>query len=201
MERAIENGAEVLFATTAPLISACRKTAAKYPNVKILNCAVSMPYTGVRTYYSRIYEGKFISGAIAGAMSRSDRIGYIASSPIFGVPAGINAFALGAQMTNPRARVSLKWFCVEGDALEELRREGVDTISTLDIPLPGHEQGRWGLFQLAMTAAPSCWPPPTGHGAHSMCAFAAASSTARGITSTPSTAHRRSTTGGACPAA
>lgn len=148
MERAIENGAEVLFATTAPLISACRKTAAKYPNVKILNCAVSMPYTGVRTYYSRIYEGKFISGAIAGAMSRSDRIGYIASSPIFGVPAGINAFALGAQMTNPRARVSLKWFCVEGDALEELRREGVDTISTLDIPLPGHEQGRWGLFQL-----------------------------------------------------
>jgi hypothetical protein len=93
MEKVIENGAEVIFATTAPLIAACRKTAAKYPNVKILNCSISMPYTGVRTYYSRIYEGKFISGAIAGAVSKSDRIGYIASSPIFGVPAGIKVVA------------------------------------------------------------------------------------------------------------
>ncbi|MBP3699475.1 MAG: BMP family ABC transporter substrate-binding protein, partial [Oscillospiraceae bacterium] len=148
MEKAIENGAEVIFATTAPLIAACRKTAAKYPNVKILNCSISMPYTGVRTYYSRIYEGKFISGAIAGAVSKRDRIGYIASSPIFGVPAGINAFALGLQMTNPRARVSLKWSCLAGDPLAELRSEGVDTISTLDIPLPGWEHGRWGLFRI-----------------------------------------------------
>ena len=46
-------------------------------------------------------RGKFITGAIAGAMTKSDRIGYIASNPIFGVPAGINAFALGARLTNP----------------------------------------------------------------------------------------------------
>ena len=148
MEQAITNGADVLFATTAPLISACRKIAAKYPHVKILNCSISMPYTGVRTYYSRIFEGKFISGAIAGAISRSDTIGYIASSPIFGVPAGINAFALGAQMTNPRARISLKWSCIDGDPVTELLEEGVDTVSTLDIPLPGWEKGRWGLFRL-----------------------------------------------------
>ena len=148
METAIRNGAEVIFATTAPLIDACRKTAAKYPNVKILNCSISMPYTGVRTYYSRIYEGKFISGAIAGAVSKSDRIGYIASYPIFGVPAGINAFALGAQLTNPRARVELKWSCVPGDPLGELVEQGVDLISTLDIPMPGWEKGLWGTFRV-----------------------------------------------------
>ena len=148
MEQAIANGADVLFATTAPLISACRKIAAKHPHVKILNCSISMPYTGVRTYYSRIFEGKFISGAIAGAISQSDTIGYIASSPIFGVVAGINAFALGAQMTNPRARISLKWSCLDGDPVAELLNEGVDTVSTLDIPLPGWEKGRWGLFRL-----------------------------------------------------
>ncbi len=148
MEDAIANGADVLFATTAPLISACRKIAAKHPHVKILNCSISMPYTGVRTYYSRIFEGKFISGAIAGAISQSDTIGYIASSPIFGVVAGINAFALGAQMTNPRARISLKWSCLDGDPVNALLQEGVDTVSTLDIPLPGWEKGRWGLFRL-----------------------------------------------------
>lgn len=148
METAIKNGAEVIFATTAPLIAACRKTAARHPDVKILNCSISMPYTGVRTYYSRIYEGKFISGAIAGAVSRSNRIGYIASYPIFGVPAGINAFALGVQMTNPNARVELKWSCVPGDPVAELREMGVDTISTLDIPMPGWDQGNWGTFHV-----------------------------------------------------
>ena len=63
--------------------------------MRVLNCSASMPYTGVRTYYSRIYEGKFLTGAIAGAMSRDGLIGYVASNPIFGVPASINAFALG----------------------------------------------------------------------------------------------------------
>ena len=51
-------------------------------------------------------------------------------------------------MTNPRARVSLKWSCLDGDPLAELRNEGVDTISTLDIPMPGWEHGRWGLFRV-----------------------------------------------------
>ena len=150
METAIENGAEVIFATTAPLIAACRKIAAKHPNVKILNCSISMPYTGVRTYYSRIYEGKFISGAIAGAISKGDRIGYIASYPIFGVPAGINAFALGAQLTNPRARVELKWACIHGNPLGELIEKGVDLVSTLDIPMPGWDKGIWGTFQIRL---------------------------------------------------
>ena len=40
-----------------------------------------MPYTSIRTYYTRVYEAKFISGAIASAMARSDRIGYLAVSP------------------------------------------------------------------------------------------------------------------------
>ena len=145
MEQAVEDGAQVLFATTAPLISACRKLAAKHPEVKVLNCSVSMPYPGVRTYYSRIYEGKFITGAIAGAMTRSDRIGYIASSPIFGVPAGINAFALGARLTNPNARISLAWSCSSEDPISGLLEQGVDIISNRDIPTPNQPQGSWGL--------------------------------------------------------
>ncbi len=47
-----------------------------------------MPYTGVRTYYSRIYEGKFITGAIAGAMAKDDQVGYVASYPILAFPPG-----------------------------------------------------------------------------------------------------------------
>ena len=148
MEIAIKNGAEVIFATTAPLINICRRVAARHPETKILNCSVCMPYHNVRTYYSRIYEGKFISGAIAGAMSKSNTIGYIASYPIFGVTAGINAFALGAQLTNPNAKVQLKWSYVDGDPVQELKDHGVDIISTLDIPQKGMGNGNWGMFRI-----------------------------------------------------
>ena len=148
METAIADGAQVLVACTASLIGACRKIAARYKDLYILNCSVSMPYPGVRTYYSRIYEGKFISGAVAGAMAQGDTIGYIASNPIFGVPAGINAFALGARLTNPRARVLLKWSCVSEDPLEEIRSAGVELVSNRDIPLPSVAFGSWGLCRI-----------------------------------------------------
>ena len=148
MEAAIEIGAQLILAITPPLIGACRKTAAKHPEVRILNCSVSMPYAGVRTYYSRIYEAKFIAGAIAGAISRSGPIGYVASNPIFGVPASINAFALGAQLTNPDVEIILRWSCVEEDAMEALAREGVGLISNRDIPTPDRVREPWGLCRV-----------------------------------------------------
>ncbi len=135
MEQAIESGADVIFATTPPLIAPCLKISVKYPHVKVLNCSVHMPYSTVRTYYSRVYEGKFITGAIAGAMAKNDRIGYVGSYPIHGVPAAINAFALGALMTNPRARIELKWSCLPGNPTEEFLQEGIRVISNRDTPV------------------------------------------------------------------
>lgn len=145
MEEAIANGADVVFATTAAMIGASRKAAARHPDVRILNCSISMPYAGVRTYYSRIYESKFITGAIAGAMSENSLIGYVAEAPIFGVPASINAFALGAQLTNPRAKILLRWGCVEGDPVKELTQMGAELISNRDVPTPDKMQAPWGL--------------------------------------------------------
>ena len=97
LEQAAADGAQVVFTTTVPLIFACRKLAPKYPGVRFLNCSVDMPYPGVRTYYSRIYEAKFLLGALAGTLAEDARIGYVADAPVFGTPAAINAFALGAQ--------------------------------------------------------------------------------------------------------
>ena len=145
MDKAAGDGAEVIFATTPPLISACRKLAARRPELKVLNGSVAMPYPGVRTYYSRVYEGKFVTGAIAGAMTKCDRVGYVASSPIYGVPASINAFALGAKLTNPDVRISLAWSCVSEDPIAELKNCGVDVISNRDVPMPDMPQGDWGL--------------------------------------------------------
>lgn len=149
MEIAIKNGAELIFATTAALIAPCRRVAARHPEVKIFNCSVYMPYTDIRTYYSRIYEAKYISGAIAGAISDTDDIGYIASYPIYGVSAGINAFALGAQLTRPHARVHLKWACTAGDPVRELMEKNINVISSLDIPQQTCTDGQWGTFTVS----------------------------------------------------
>ncbi|MBQ8580323.1 MAG: BMP family ABC transporter substrate-binding protein [Oscillospiraceae bacterium] len=134
IEEAVSQGAQVVF-TTAPMLSrATLKAAVKYPKVRFLNCSVDQPYSSIRTYYGRIYEAKFITGAIAGAMAQNDRIGYIASYPIFGVPASINAFALGAQMTNPRAQIELRWSCVEGTPQADFLADGIRVVSNRNAP-------------------------------------------------------------------
>ena len=134
IEQAVEDGAQVVF-TTAPLLSlATLKAAVKYPKVRFLNCSVDQPYSSIRTYYGRIYEAKFITGAIAGAMAQNNRIGFIASYPIFGMLASINAFALGAQLTNPRAQIELRWSCVEGTPQADFFADGIRVISNREAP-------------------------------------------------------------------
>ena len=138
LEQAVAEGADLVFTTTPRLNRATVKAALKYPHIRFFNCSVAVPYSSVRSYYCRIFEGKFITGAIAGAMANNNRIGYIGSYPIFGVPASINAFALGAQMTNPRARIDLRWSCQGGDPVKEFIDKGYQVISNRDVPSPQH---------------------------------------------------------------
>lgn len=134
LKQAVDDGAQVVF-TTAPLLRAATlKAAIEYPKVQFLNCSVDQPYSSVRSYYGRVYEGKFITGAIAGALAQNNRIGYIASYPIYGQLANINAFALGAQLTNPRAQIELRWSCVEGNHQADFFADGIRVISNRDAP-------------------------------------------------------------------
>lgn len=155
MTDAVNEGAQVIFATTPHMIDAARRIAAEHSGVKVLNCALSLPYTGVRMYYARIYEGKFITGAIAGAMAENGTVGYISDYPIFGVPASINAFALGVRMTNPRARVKLRWTCTPGDPLADFLSEGISVISNrvATNPTNAHHALEWGTYMLGEDAS------------------------------------------------
>ena len=134
LEQAVEDGAQIVFTTSPKFSRATLKFAVKYPKIQFYNCSVDQPYSSVCTYYGRIYEAKFITGAIAGAMAQNDRIGYVAANPIFGVPASINAFALGAQMTNPRAQIELRWSCCPGTPQADFFRDGIRVISNRDVP-------------------------------------------------------------------
>lgn len=133
--QAVEDGAQVVFTTSPAFVRSTLKAAVSYPKVRFLNCSVNQHYPSIRTYYGRIYEAKFITGAIAGALAADDRIGYITSYPILGVPASINAFALGAQMTNPRAQIQLRWSCLEGTPQADLFADGIRVISNRSAPV------------------------------------------------------------------
>ena len=134
IEQAIEEGAQIIFTTAPKLNRITLKYAVKYPKLHFFNCSVDLPYSSVRAYYGRIFEAKFITGAIAGAMAQDDRIGYVGSNPIVGVPASINAFALGALMTNPRAQIELRWSCCGGTPQADFFRDGIRVISNRDVP-------------------------------------------------------------------
>ncbi len=133
MEQAVAEGAQIVFTTTPQLSRATLRMAVKYPRVKFLNCAVNRPYSSLRSYYGRIYEAKFITGAIAGSMADGNTIGYIGNAPILGVPAAINAFALGAQMTNPRVKIDLRWSCLPGSPQEDFIQDGIKVISNREV--------------------------------------------------------------------
>jgi basic membrane lipoprotein Med (substrate-binding protein (PBP1-ABC) superfamily) len=114
------------------LLDAALRAAVQYPKVQIMSCTIDQRYINVRSYYSRVYEGKFITGAIAGALNKSGPIGYVGSYPILGVPASINAFALGATLTNPDAKILLKWHCLPGDPMAEFQKMGITIVSDRD---------------------------------------------------------------------
>ena len=149
IEDAIAQGNDIIFTTSPPLLLASIRAAIKYPDIKILNCSLNNSHQYIRTYYARMYEAKFLMGAIAAAMTENNDIGYIADYPIFGMVANINAFALGAKMINPRIKVHLKWSTLkDANPIDELREEGVTCISGQDMIIPGQASRDFGLFQL-----------------------------------------------------
>lgn len=130
IELEMRTGIDVVIAASSELLPACLKTAAKYPNIKFLNCSVYSPHPSLRSYNGRTYEVKFLEGIIAGAVTKTHQIGYIADYPIYGEPAAINAFARGAAMTDPYSKIILKWRRqVNEDPRGELVSLGADIIS------------------------------------------------------------------------
>ncbi len=148
--RAVEDGNKIIFTTSPILANASIKAAIAHPSVKILNCSLLESRGFIRTYSARMYEAKFLIGAIAGAMTENDKLGYIADYPIYGTVANVNAFALGAKMVNPRAKVYVEWTSKKNvDIQAEFEANGVSYVSGRDIIIPGKSQGsrHFGLFR------------------------------------------------------
>ena len=148
-QAAVDAGNRVIFATSPKLASPALRAALKNPSIVILNCSMSLNHQTIRSYYLRMYEAKFITGAIAGAMLEKGSVGYISDYPIHGTTAEINAFALGVQTVNPRARVELEWSMVrDRDPFEEYRKKDIRIISGRDLNSTASRGQEFGLFKM-----------------------------------------------------
>ena len=134
LEKAISDGCKLIFTTSPRMLQASLRAAVENPDIIIMNCSLNTSHRYVRTYYTRMYEAKFILGVLAGSLTQSGRLGYVCDYPIYGQIAGINAFALGAQMANPRSKVYLEWSTVKGakEAALSLNRRHIHLISSQD---------------------------------------------------------------------
>ena len=144
----IRQGANIIFAIAPQMMQPSLKVAIEHPDVKILNCSLNTPHKYIRTYYARMYEAKYISGMIAGAMAENDKIAYVADYPIYGMIANINAFALGAASVNPRAKIHLVWSTQKGYDLNKFLQENdIHYVSDQDMITPKDASRQFGFYK------------------------------------------------------
>lgn len=147
IDRLIQEGYTAIFATSPVMLNSCIEPALKHPEVKFLCCSLLSSYNNIRTYYIRFYEAKFLMGLAAGILSRNGKIGYIADFPIYGVASAANAFAIGARMVNPSARIYLNWTSATYfDAENPFKDPEIQVICNRDITAPNHTARDYGLY-------------------------------------------------------
>lgn len=126
---------DIVFATSLGYMIPTEAMAKEYPNVIFEHATGSRRGNNLSTYATRAYQPRYLSGIIAGSMTKTNKIGYVAAHPIPEVIRGINAFTLGVREVNPNAVVEIEWskswYDPESEALlaEKLIGLGADVLT------------------------------------------------------------------------
>lgn len=136
LKEMIEAGNKLIFAASFGFGAPMYDLSATYPDVKFEHCAGVKPTTdNFATYFGRMYQARYLSGILAGRMTTSHKVGYVAA---FGtnsqVIRGLNAFTIGVRKADPTATVEVRWtntwfdVAVESAAAKELLAKGCDVL-------------------------------------------------------------------------
>jgi basic membrane protein A and related proteins len=136
-----EETCDVVFTTSFGYMDETIKAGMKYPNKHFMHCSGFKRAKNVGTYFADLYQTYYLNGLMAGALTKSDKIGYVAAFPIPELVRHINAFALGIKAINPKAAVHVRWtYAWYGpdkakEAAEALIAAGCDALAfTEDTP-------------------------------------------------------------------
>jgi basic membrane protein A and related proteins len=130
-----QQGNRLIFTTSFGYMNPTIKVAEEFKDVKFEHATGYKTASNVNTYNARFYEGRYLAGMIAGRMSKTGTLGYVAAFPIPEVLQGINAFTLGARASNPKAQTRVVWINTwydpgkERDAANTLMGQGADVMT------------------------------------------------------------------------
>jgi basic membrane protein A len=127
-------GNKLIFTTSFGFMEPTLKVAGEFPDVKFMHATGYKLAPNLGVYDASFYQDAYISGMIAGGMTKTNTLGFVGSFPIPEVLRNINAFALGAQAVNPKAQVKVVWISTwfdppkEAEAAQSLINAGADVL-------------------------------------------------------------------------
>ena len=130
----VAQGNKLIFATSFGFGDAMAKVAKDHPEVKFEHATGFKTAANLRVYEANFHEDAYLAGVVAGAMTKSGTLGFVASFPIPEVLRNINAFTLGAQSVNPKVKTRVVWVNTwfdppkESDAAQSLINGGADVL-------------------------------------------------------------------------
>jgi len=162
----IKRGYKVIFATSFGYMDPTYEAAQEYPDVHFFHCSGYKTYKNMTAYFGRIYQPSFLSGLVAGMMTKTNIIGYVAPIPIPEVIRITNAFALGVRMMNPEAKVRVVWTnswydpATEKEAALSLIDAGADVVTQhQDSPATQQAAEEKGVYSIGYNSDMSNFAP------------------------------------------
>lgn len=158
LDECIEEGCNVIFATSWGYMDETAEYADKYPDIYFAHGTGYLSNNkNFTNYFGRIYQARYLSGIVAGLKTESNIIGYVSAmgSDNSECTGGIDAFAMGVESVNPDAKVLVavtnSWFSPEDEkaASDALISQGCDVLAQhVDTTAPqtaSENNGTWAI--------------------------------------------------------
>ncbi len=166
LRKMARNGFDLIFATSYGYMDPVIKVAKNFPQTTFMHCSGFKRAENVGTYFGRMYQARYLTGMVAGAMTETDTLGFVAAYPLPELIRGINAFTLGAQSVNPEVQVRVVWTkswydpATEKEAAKSLLDIGADVIAQhVDSPAPQEAAQEKGAYSVGYNSDMSAFAP------------------------------------------
>lgn len=156
IEELVKKGCKMIILTSFGYAEEAADIIAKYPEVSFYSNSFNFHADNVTSYFSRMYQARYLAGIVAGMQTKTNKIGYVAAMPTSEVNRGISAFTLGVRQVNPDAVVTVAWSNSWDNETEErkqtdnlINNTGVDVITYhQNQTYVAEEAERYGIFSI-----------------------------------------------------
>lgn len=156
IEDLIKQGCKMIILSSYGYPEEVKDVMEQYPEVSFYCNSFEYHGDNITSYFSRMYQARYLAGIVAGMKTKTNEIGYVAAMPAIEVNRGINAFTLGVKRVNPDAVVTVAWSDAWDDEAEERKQAdhlikdvGVDVITYhQNQPYVAEEADKLGVYSI-----------------------------------------------------